>query len=124
VKKSSNSSIAPAKLQSIDSKAIKLALGVPIHTSTIGAYTLAGVLPLDRIRQLAAASYIVRSQGSSVSLNSTNEEVHVRSDIDFPKKARSVRLFKTIATYTADLFDACDIRTDSLSRAPFSAPIP
>lgn len=110
------------KLQSIDSKAIKLALGVPIHTSTIGAYTLAGILPLDDVRKLAAASYIVRSQG--LSPNSTNEEVHIRSDIDFPKKARSVRLFKTIATYTADLFDSCDIKTESLTKASFLPPIP
>ena len=32
------------KLQSIDSKAIKVAIGVPVHTNTIKAYTEAGMI--------------------------------------------------------------------------------
>ena len=35
------------KLQSIDSKAIKLAIGAPVHTNTIKTYTEAGMISLS-----------------------------------------------------------------------------
>ena len=43
------------KLQGLDSKAIKLALGIPESSNTLGAYRKAGILPLDEIRKLTAA---------------------------------------------------------------------
>ena len=71
--------------QSLDSKAIKLALGIPVHATTLGAYREAGILPLDEIRKLAAAKYIIR--GSSV-VNHTNTEVEMTGpDKHFSKRA-------------------------------------
>ena len=46
------------KPQSLDSKAIKLALGIPESSNTLGANREVGILPLDEIRKLAAAKYI------------------------------------------------------------------
>jgi ribonuclease HI len=110
------------KLQSLDSKAFKLALGIPIHSPTLGAYSLAGVLPLDKVRKLAAASYIVRCQGSPK--NSTDPETHIRSDLEFSKRSRNVGKFKTIATFASDLFESCNVPIDDLSIAKDTPLVP
>ena len=49
------------KLQSIDSKAIKLAIGVPVHTNTSKLYTEAGMISLSEQRKLAISKYVIRS---------------------------------------------------------------
>ena len=56
------------KLQSLDSKAIKLAFEIPVH---------AGILQPDEIHKLAAAKYIIRN---STVANHTNTEAEMRSD--------------------------------------------
>ena len=43
------------KLQSINSKAIKLAIGVPVHTNTDKSYTEAGMVSLSQQRKLAVS---------------------------------------------------------------------
>ena len=48
------------KLQSIDSKAIKLAIGVPVHTNTSKSYAEA-VISLSEQRILAISKYVIRS---------------------------------------------------------------
>ena len=48
------------KLESIDSKAIKLAIGVPVHTNTIKTYTEAGTISLAEQRQLTVSKYVIR----------------------------------------------------------------
>jgi len=45
------------KLQSIDSKAIKLAIGVPVHTNTSKSYAEAGMISLFEQRKLAISKY-------------------------------------------------------------------
>ena len=49
------------KLQSIDSKAIKLAIGVPVHTNTSKSYAEAGMISLSEQRKLAISEYVIRS---------------------------------------------------------------
>ena len=49
------------KLQSLDCKAYKIALGVPFHTSSTDTYNEVGILPLEEHRKLASAKYILRS---------------------------------------------------------------
>ena len=48
------------KLQSIDSKAIKLAIGVPVHTSTSICYTAAIIISLSEQHKLAISKYVIR----------------------------------------------------------------
>ena len=72
------------KVQSLDSKAIKLALGIKLHSSTLGSCRQTGILPLDEIRKLAAVKYVIK--GSSVAYH-TNTEVKLRSDKYFSKRA-------------------------------------
>ena len=66
-----------SKLQSLDSKAIKLALEIPVHANTLGAHKEAGILPPDEIHKLTAAKYIIR--GPSVA-NHANAEAELGSD--------------------------------------------
>ena len=47
------------KLQSIDSKAIKLAIGVPVHTNTNKSYAEAGMISLSEQRKLAVSKYVI-----------------------------------------------------------------
>ena len=65
------------KLQSLDSKAIELALEIPVNANTLGAHREAGILPPDEIHKLAAAKYIIRN---STVANHTNTEAEMRSD--------------------------------------------
>ena len=48
------------KLQSIDSKAIKLAIGVPVHTYANKSYAEAGMISLTEQRKLAVSKYAIR----------------------------------------------------------------
>jgi ribonuclease HI len=111
------------KLQSIDSKSLKLALGLPLHTSTMRTYYEANVMPLDDYRELMAAKYIVRSSASD---NDMDIELNIRSDIDFPKRARNIRSYQTIATYTANTFKKCDLSPTSIKsyKKPAYFPVP
>ena len=45
----------------LDSKAVKLALGIPVHVTTLGACREAGIHPLNEIWKLAAAKYVIRN---------------------------------------------------------------
>ena len=49
------------KLQSIDSKTIKLAIGVLVHTNTNTSYTETGMISLSEQRKLAVSAYVIRS---------------------------------------------------------------
>nr|KAG5685397.1 hypothetical protein BaRGS_003667 [Batillaria attramentaria] len=49
------------KLTSVDARAVKLALGLPIHCSSNAAYAEAELLPLPNLRQLAVAKVLTRS---------------------------------------------------------------
>ena len=109
------------KLQSLDCKGLKLALGVPYHTSSTHTYKELGILPLDEYRQLATAKYILRSSAVD---NSNEAETMIRSDIDFPKRAQSITSQMSVATYTSDLFDASQVIPRNVApRSPVS-PIP
>ena len=66
------------KLQSLDSKAIKLALEIPVHATTLGTCREADIIPLDETsKSTAAAKYVIR--GCSV-IKHTNAEVELRSE--------------------------------------------
>ena len=109
------------KLQSIDCKALKIALGVPIHTSCAKTYKEAGVLPLEEFRKLSCAKYILRC---SIVNSNNKDEIQLRSDIDFPKRAKSISSQVTIATYTADLFLDSAVKPLEVSKKPPATPIP
>ena len=58
------------KLQSIDSEAIKLAIGVPVQLNTSKSYAEAGI-SLSEQRKLAISKYVIRSLAV---INSITEE--------------------------------------------------
>jgi ribonuclease HI len=77
----------------------------------MGTYREANVIPLNEYRELMAAKYIARSSASD---NDMEFELNVRSDIDFPKRARNIKSYQTIATYTADVFKKSEISFTSI----------
>ena len=109
------------KLQSLDSKAIKLAIGVPIHTKTSEVYKAAGILPLNDWRRLQCAKYIVRASAVD---NFTEKELFVQSDIDFPKRAHSTQCLQTIYSYTNDVFLDTTLNPRHVSKQITATPIP
>ena len=60
------------KLQSTDSKAIKLAVGVPVRTNTNKSYAEAGMISLSEQRKLAISKYVIRSLAV---INSVTEDL-------------------------------------------------
>ena len=88
------------KIQSIDCKAYKVALGVPCHTSTLGTYKEIGVLPMEEQRQLAVSKYVLRCS----TLNNVNvSEISLKSESEYPKRAQHISSLVSRGTYTADL---------------------
>ena len=109
------------EITKLSSKAIKIALGVPIHTKTNEAYKAAGILSLDDWRRLHCAKYIVRASAVE---NFTENELTMRSDIDFPKRAHSIQCLQTISTYTHDVFHDTNLNPKHVSKQITSTPIP
>ena len=90
------------KLQSIDSKAIKLAIGVPVHTNTSKSYTEAGMISLFEQRKLAISKYVIRSLAV---INSVTEEIFIDSNKDYPKRAQNISSIQPIRNYINDLIN-------------------
>ena len=103
------------KLQSIDAKAVKLALGVPVHSSTKESYRIAGLLPLNEVRKLSAANYVMRCQSVD---NSSIEEVRFRSDLEYPKRSKDIKKFESIASYSRDLFEESNVSQLDVAQRP------
>ena len=78
------------KLQTIDSKAIKLAIGVPVHTNTSKSYAEAGMISLSEPHKLAISKYVIKCL---VVINSVTEEFFIDSNKDYPIKAQKYNLF-------------------------------
>ena len=109
------------KLQSLDSKSVKLALGVPIHAKTINTYKISGILSLDDNRKLACSKYIIRSHATD-SFNS--KETSIRSDKEFSQKSRNMPSLETIATYTSNIFQEAVLNPSTVSKVLPSQTIP
>ena len=82
-----------------------MALGIPIHTRSRYVYKLIGILSLNEYRQLASsAKYITKAITCDTHIK---KEILLQSDIDFPKRAKSIVSQQTIATYTKETFQNC-----------------
>ena len=109
------------KLQSIDSKAIKLAIGVPVHTNTSKSYAEAGMISLSEQRKLAISKYVIRSLAV---INSVTEEIFIDSDKDYPKSAQNISSIQPIRNYINDLINECNIDIKSIPVLPTSPQMP
>ena len=109
------------KLQSINSKAIKLAIGVPVHTNTSKSYAEAGMISLSEQRKLAISKYVIRSLAV---INSVTEEIFMDSDKDYPKSAQNISSIQPIRNYINDLINKCNIDIKSIPVLPTSPQMP
>ena len=66
-------------LQSIASKAIQLAIGVPVHTDALKSYADAGMISLSEQRKLAVLKYVIWSLAV---INSVTEDIFTESNKD------------------------------------------
>ena len=102
------------KLQSIDSKAIKLAIGVPVHTNTNKSYAEAGI-SLSEQRKLAVSKYVIRSLAV---INSVTAEIVIDSNKDYPKRVQNMPSIQPIRNYINDLIKECNIDIKSIPVLP------
>ena len=109
------------KIQSVDCKAYKVALGVPCHASTLGTYKEINVLPLEEQRKLAVTKYFLKCSA----IDKVNEcELAVKSESDYPKRAQQISSLTSIGSYTADLLQDSNIDPKSLSKTSILNPVP
>ena len=108
------------KLQSIDSKAIKLAIGVPVHTNTNKSYAEAGMISLSEQRKLAVSKYVIRSLAV---INSVTEDIFIDLNKDCPKRAQNMPSIQPIKNYINDLINECNIDIKSIPVLPTSPQI-
>ena len=107
------------KAESVDCKALKIALGVPVHASNKQTYAVAGILPLTEYRELACAKFVVRY--TSISDNFIKNELQLKSDSNFPKRALNISSQKSIKTYVTPLFKDSD---ENLENVVMNIPYP
>ena len=105
------------KLQSIDSNAIKLAIGVPVQTNTKKSYAEAGMISLSEQRKLAVSKYVIRSLAI---INSVTEDIFIDSNKDYPKRAQNMPCIQPIRNYINDLINECNINIKSIPVLPTS----
>ena len=84
------------KLQSIDCKAFKIALGVPFHTNNLGTYHEIDVLPLDYCRKKSALNFIMKSK---VYKNFCFEETRIRAEMNYTKRGKLIKALQPIYSY-------------------------
>ena len=99
------------KLQSIDSKAIKLAIGVSVHTNTSKSYAEAGIISLSEQRKLAISKYVIRSLAV---INSATEDTFIDSNKDYPKNAQNISSIQPIRNHINDLINESNIDIKSI----------
>ena len=109
------------KLESLDSRALKTAIGLPIHTNTSKCYKELNILSLSEQRELFTTNYVVRSLSVE---NSVKEEIHLDSKIHFPKQTRNTSYLQPIQNYTSELFLKANIDVNSISPMPLFPLIP
>ena len=109
------------KLQSIDSKAIKLAISVLVHTNTSKSYAEIGMISLSEQRKLAISKYVI---GSLAVINSVTEEIFIDSNKDYPKSAQNISSIQPIRNYINDLINECNIDIKSNPVLPTSLQMP
>ena len=109
------------KLQSIDSKAFKLCLGVPFHASTLETYRELDILPLNDYRKLVLSRYVMKCS----TLEGVNDiEMSIKPETHYPKRAHSISFLSTIGSYTADMLEESEVGIKSLAKTSFSNIIP
>ena len=109
------------KLQSIDSKAIKLAIGVLVHTNTNKSYTEAGMISLSEQCKLVVSKYVIRRLAV---INSVKEDFFIDSNKDYPNRAQNMTSIQPIRNYTHNLINECNIDIKSIPVLPTSPQMP
>ena len=109
------------KLQSIDSKAIILAIDFPVHTNTSKSYAEAGMISLSEQRELAISKCVIRSLAV---INSVTEDFFIDSNKDYPKSAQNISSISPIRNYINDLINECNTDIKSVSVLPTSPQMP
>jgi hypothetical protein len=82
------------------------------------SYKEACVLPLNDNRKLALSKYVVRSLSVQ---NSLFEELFIDSEIDYPKRAKTLMYLQTIRNYTKSTLAGCKIDITTISPIPYSS---
>ena len=99
------------KLQSIDSKAVKLTIDAPVQSNTSKSYTEAGMISLSEQRKLAISKYVIWSLAVinsvtgfflffSFSFLDSNKHYH--------KSAQNISSIQPIRNYINDLINECN----------------
>jgi ribonuclease HI len=109
------------KLESLDSKAIKIAMGVPVHASTSKTYKECDILPLHEYRKVAVSKYVARSLSVP---NSVFAELFIDRNSDYPKRARNIQSLQPIFNYTYSCFEKCDINISDIYVSPVVPMLP
>ena len=109
------------KLQNIDCKAYKLALGVPVHASTLGTYREACVSSLDEHRKVSATKFVFKSFAYETF---SKTEANLKVESDFAKRAKSIQSLQPIYTFTSDLLNETDLPEKRIEIKPTFSSVP
>ena len=104
-------------MQSIDSKAVKLAIGVPVHTNTIKSYEEAGMIFISEQRKLAFSKFVIRSLAV---INSVREDFlfFLDSNKYYSQRAENIQSIQPIRNYIPDLINERNTGSTDLKQGP------
>ena len=100
------------KLQSIDCKAFKIALGIPIHSNNLSTYHEINVLPLDYFRSLQASKFIIKSLSQK---NYCFNELNITSTVTYPKRGKTIKSLQPIRTFTNNFLEQINFNINDLA---------
>ena len=98
-----------------------MALGLPICTNTLKCYSELNIPSLDSQRRLAVSNYLLRCKQVD---NSVEEEIHIDSNKNYPKRSQKILQYQPIYNYTKEIFDECEIDISNIKKSPIIPKLP
>ena len=103
-------------MKNIDSKAVTLAIGVPVHTNTHKSYAETGTISLSEKHKLVVSKYVIHSV--------TEDFFNIDSNKDHPTRGQNIPSIQPIRNYINDLINECNIDITSIPVLPASPQMP
>jgi len=109
------------KLQSIDCKSFKIALGVPFHTNNFNTYNEINITPLNFYRKIQTTKFVIKSLAQK---SSCSNEITITSENTYPKRGKNIKSLQPIRSYANSLLTKFDFNKENISPIITNTSIP
>lgn len=100
------------KIQSIDCKSFKIALGIPFHTNNLNTYYEINISPLNFYRKTQSAKFIIKSFAQN---NFCINELHITSEDTYPIRGKTIKSLQPIRSYANATLNLIEFNENKIS---------